>query len=112
MTEKGKDYLGSGNPNWKGGKVEKPCLICGKVVSVFPCFKSRKYCSYECLYIGQPDIFIEPNICLFIDGCYWHKCPTCGFGNGRERDMFVTGELQKQGYVVIRLWEHEVNLIS
>lgn len=23
---------------------------------------------------GQPDIFIEPNICIFVDGCYWHKC--------------------------------------
>ena len=59
--------------------------------------------------LGQPDIFIKPNICIFADGCYWHKCPTCGFGEGKERDEMVTIELQKQGYMVIRLWEHEIN---
>ena len=59
--------------------------------------------------LGQPDIFIKPNICIFADGCYWHKCPDCGFGHKRERDKMVTGELQKQGYTVIRLWEHEIN---
>lgn len=59
--------------------------------------------------LGQPDIFIKPNICIFADGCYWHKCPECGFGHGKERDVMVTRELQKQGYVVIRMWEHEIN---
>ena len=58
--------------------------------------------------LGQPDIFIKPNICIFADGCYWHKCPDCGFGHKRERDEMVTGELQKQGYTVIRLWEHDI----
>ena len=24
---------------------------------------------------GQPDIFIEPNICVFADGDYWHNYP-------------------------------------
>ena len=58
--------------------------------------------------LGQPDIFIKPNICIFADGCYWHKCPKCGFGKGRERDKMVTRELQELGYIVIRLWEHEL----
>lgn len=58
--------------------------------------------------LGRPDIFIEPNICIFADGCYWHSCPTCGHGQGKERDRIVTQELQNQGYVVVRLWEHEI----
>ena len=57
---------------------------------------------------GRPDIFIKPNICVFADGCYWHKCSDCGFGHLRERDKQVTEELQKQGYTVIRLWEHDI----
>ena len=24
---------------------------------------------------AQPDIFIEPNICIFVDGDYWHCNP-------------------------------------
>lgn len=60
--------------------------------------------------IGQPDIFINPNICIFADGCYWHGCEECGFGNGKERDKAVTETLQKQGYVVLRFWEHDINI--
>lgn len=59
--------------------------------------------------LGQPDIFIQPNICIFADGCYWHKCKDCILGQGKERDNYVTQELQKQGYIVIRFWEHEIN---
>ena len=63
--------------------------------------------------LGQPDIFIKPNICIFADGCYWHKCPECGFEESikkeRERDAKVTRELQLQGYLVIRMWEHNIN---
>ena len=58
--------------------------------------------------VGQPDIFIKPNICIFADGCYWHKCPECGHSGRTERDKQVNEELQKQGYIVIRLWEHEI----
>ena len=62
--------------------------------------------------LGRPDIFIKPNIAIFADGCYWHKCPECGFKEGirkeNETDQRVTRELQSRGYVVIRLWEHEI----
>lgn len=61
--------------------------------------------------LGQPDIFIKPNICIFADGCYWHKCPECGFEDTvskRDKDLKITRKLQSQGYTVIRLWEHEI----
>ena len=58
---------------------------------------------------GQPDLFIAPNICIFADGCYWHKCESCGFGNGKERDKEVTDALRKQGFIVLRFWEHDIN---
>ena len=59
--------------------------------------------------LGQPDIFIKPNIAIFADGCYWHKCSDCGYGDGREKDREVTDELTQRGYVVLRFWEHEIN---
>ena len=53
---------------------------------------------------GTPDIFIEPNICIFADGDYWHNYP-----DGRDRDRYVDKELKKQGYKVFRFWEHAIN---
>ena len=53
---------------------------------------------------GQPDIFIEPNICVFADGDYWHNYP-----KGRPRDKNVTSYLKEKGYVVLRFWETDIN---
>lgn len=71
---------------------------------------------------GRPDIFIEPNICIFIDGCYWHFCPICyknKIPNERQqqgllRDSIVNDRLDKMGYIVIRIWQHDIidNLIE
>lgn len=65
--------------------------------------------------LGQPDLFIEPNICVFVDGCYWHGCPTC-FTEERSdymsrrmaSDKFVNEELSRRGYSVFRFWGHEI----
>ncbi len=63
---------------------------------------------------GRPDIFIEPNICIFADGCYWHSCPI-HFKNGKykeqrvQKDPQVNQKLVGQGYKVLRFWEHEIN---
>lgn len=68
---------------------------------------------------GQPDIFIEPNICIFIDGDFYHANPDKYESNdyiihGRfardiwARDIQITHELSKLGCYVIRIWEHDV----
>jgi len=54
--------------------------------------------------LGQPDIFIEPNICIFCDGDYWHNLP-----HVKARGEVVTRGLKAQGYTVLRFWEHEIN---
>ena len=54
--------------------------------------------------IGIPDIFIEPNICIFCDGDYWHNRP-----GAQERDEYVNETLKEQGYKVLRFWEHEIH---
>ena len=60
-------------------------------------------------------------IALFVDGCFWHGCPVHSnmprnnqefwekklLGN-KVRDRFVTRELKKLGWKVVRVWEHEL----
>lgn len=53
--------------------------------------------------VGQPDIFIEPNICIFCDGDYWHSRP-----KSKEHGAYVVSQLKESGYKVLRFWEHEI----
>lgn len=62
---------------------------------------------------GQPDIFISPSLCVFLDGCYWHCCPTCDIphknkSKQRKKDGKINNILREAGYDVIRFWEHEI----
>ena len=43
--------------------------------------------------IGQPDIFIEPNLCIFADGDYWHSLEYA-----KKHDKIVNNWLISQGY--------------
>lgn len=55
---------------------------------------------------GTPDIFIVPNICIFVDGEYWHNYP-----DYRELDINVDERLINSGYIVLRFWAtHEIEL--
>jgi DNA mismatch endonuclease (patch repair protein) len=64
----------------------------------------------------QCDIFIEPNIVIFVDGCYWHGCPreypverrlTTEQNRNKIRDIIVNEKL-KNKYYMMRFWEHEI----
>ena len=71
---------------------------------------------------GKPDIvFTKKKVAIFIDGCFWHKCPKCFVrpGTNKEfwnkkinsnvkRDKKINNYLKKEGWIIIRLWEHEV----
>ena len=53
--------------------------------------------------LGQPDIFIQPNLCIFCDGDYWHNYPI-----GRKKDKRITEQLQEEGFIVLRFWEYKI----
>ena len=71
---------------------------------------------------GNPDILlINSNTLLFLHGCFWHKCPKCykepktrkkywipKIENNVKRDRKNLRILKKQGYKVIKIWEHEI----
>jgi DNA mismatch endonuclease, patch repair protein len=71
---------------------------------------------------GKPDLFFGPKkVAVFIDGCFWHKCPICFKGpktnkkfwgvkirSNVERDLDNDIKLNKIGVESIRFWEHEI----
>ena len=68
---------------------------------------------------GKPDFtFRKEKLTLFVDGCFWHRCPKCfrdpktnaefwknKIESNVKRDRKVTNELRQAGWSVIRLWE-------
>jgi very-short-patch-repair endonuclease len=56
----------------------------------------------------QCDILIPSmNLVIECDGDYWHKYPI-----GTEVDHIRTKELIKNGFKVLRLWEHEIKIMT
>ena len=69
----------------------------------------------------RPDVtFRKQRVAVFVDGCFWHSCPTHGrkpsdptgywaakLGRNRDRDDAVNRALDEAGWSVIRIWEHE-----
>ncbi len=69
----------------------------------------------------RPDIvFTRSRVAVFVDGCYWHRCPEHGtepransgywrakLDGNVARDRRVTAALQAAGWTVLRIWEHE-----
>lgn len=71
---------------------------------------------------GKPD-FVYPKlrIAIFVDGCFWHGCkkhcrlPSSNreywiakIAKNKARDKKISKELKLLGWVVIRIWEHEI----
>lgn len=56
LSEKQKGKRGKDNPNWKGGKIKRNCLVCGCEMSVKRNWIKRgvgKFCSRRCSGIWQ-----------------------------------------------------------
>jgi DNA mismatch endonuclease (patch repair protein) len=74
--------------------------------------------------IGKPDFtFRAERLLVFVDGCFWHGCPTCfraptsnesywteKIEGNRARDKRVAANLRRAGWRVMRIWEHELQL--
>ena len=65
-------------------------------------------------------VFTRVTVAVLVDGCFWHSCPlhsTAPKANGDwwkaklaanvERDRETDRALRAQGWLVIRVWEHE-----
>ena len=66
-------------------------------------------------------VFPRARVAVFVDGCYWHGCPTHyrrptlngerywgpKIEQNRARDRDTNERLADAGWTVVRLWEHE-----
>lgn len=65
-------------------------------------------------------VFSRHRIAVYLDGCFWHRCPEHGqlpqanrdywkpkLERNVQRDNEVTKALRAEGWTVIRIWEHE-----
>jgi very-short-patch-repair endonuclease len=57
------------------------------------------------LNLTQPDIFIEPNVCVYADGDYWHGPD---FPERQKKDIQITSKLRHSGFSVFRFKEHKI----
>lgn len=71
---------------------------------------------------GHPDlVFVGHRIVVFVDGCFWHGCSVCDTGvdhssefwqrkisANRERDRRITERLERDGWHVVRVFEHDI----
>jgi DNA mismatch endonuclease (patch repair protein) len=69
----------------------------------------------------KPDVvFTKKRLAVFVDGCFWHRCPIHGteprvnqgywgpkLARNVARDQRVNAALTSDGWTVIRIWEHE-----
>jgi len=72
--------------------------------------------------VGKPDfVFPRLKIAVFIDGCFWHGCPShcrmpssnMNYWNNKieknkSRDKKIKKALKMKQWQVIRIWEHEI----
>lgn len=70
---------------------------------------------------GKPDFaFLKERVAVFVDGCFWHGCPQHSsrpvtnqafwkqkLNRNRNRDKLVGRTLKRQGWRVLRIWQHE-----
>ena len=74
--------------------------------------------------VGCPDfVFDERRLAVFVDGCFWHGCPSCHrppssnqeywtrkVARNMARDRRYARELRRGGWTVLRVWEHALKL--
>lgn len=71
---------------------------------------------------GNPDFANKRRrIAVFVDGCFWHGCPSCfrepksnrkfwipKIRRNKEKDREVNRHLRRGGWKVVRVWEHQL----
>ena len=71
---------------------------------------------------GRPDfVFFSSRVAIFVDGCFWHGCkdhahiPKTNRNywikkliRNRKRDSEVGRVLRKNGWRILRIWEHDL----
>jgi len=70
-------------------------------------------------------LFRDEKVAVFVDGCFWHGCPLHGthaksnkkfwaekIKRNQKRDTDTNRRLEKAGWTVLRIWEHEDPVVA
>jgi DNA mismatch endonuclease (patch repair protein) len=72
---------------------------------------------------GKPDIcFVSKKVAIFVNGCFWHRCPHCNYPNPKHnqtywiqkfnkttaRDKRTQEQLKELGWRTFVIWECEI----
>lgn len=65
-------------------------------------------------------VFTRSKVAVYVDGCFWHSCPThatvpkanrewwvAKLAANVDRDRDTDARLGDEGWMVVRVWEHE-----
>lgn len=65
-------------------------------------------------------VFTRPRVAVYVDGCFWHRCPDHGTAPRSNRDWWAkkldanvrrdrdtNSRLEAEGWRVVRVWSHE-----
>ncbi|MFA6469825.1 MAG: very short patch repair endonuclease [Bacteroidota bacterium] len=81
-----------------------------------------KYSQNVSSVFGKPDfVLFKKKIAIFTDSCFWHSCryhysiPKTNkkywirkLNNNKKRDIIVNRKLKQEGWIVVRIWEHQI----
>ena len=81
-----------------------------------------RYLKNSTKYFGKPDIVLPKyKTVIFIDSCFWHGCKKHGsipetrkkfwtkkIERNKARDKEVNRHYKKDGWKIIRIWEHDL----
>jgi DNA mismatch endonuclease (patch repair protein) len=73
--------------------------------------------------VGRPDIsFPNKKVAIFVNGCFWHRCPHCDlplpksntkfwenkFSKNKKRDIKKVEQLNDKGWITLIFWECQI----
>ena len=82
-----------------------------------------RYRKNSAKYFGKPDIVLPKHkTVIFVDSCFWHGCKKHGsmpqtrrefwenkISRNKARDKEVSRFYKKEGWNIIRIWEHNLS---
>ena len=104
------------------GKDTKPEIIVRKrLYSMGFRYRTNTWLKFGKVRFRPDIIFISKKVAIFIDGCFWHKCPKCykepkskreywipKINRNVQRAKEINRYYKQKGWKVIRIWEHEI----
>ncbi len=83
-------------------------------------YRVRYTVRYDATWTRPDIVFTRRRVAVYIDGCFWHSCPRHGTSpqtnarywkpklmTNRLRDQRASSALRRDGWCVLRFWEHQ-----